>query len=188
MLFNILYKHKNITCKVIERLKNVVDLGPRPVGSPANLQAVNVIRHSFLFLLVFGKSDMEMIKILKQCSTINIIRHSCLVKSAIWMIKILKQHYRALSLSYCKGCCHWKDHRDRLDRLSSMVDNETLKAEVDFQVKIITIYDCDHDDVHEHLDNYHHLKPHLIVNHNILWLWQCSMFIWDSWSSFIDII
>ena len=52
-------QYKNITCKVIETLKNVVDLGPRPVGSPANLQAVNVIRHSFLSLLVFGKSDME---------------------------------------------------------------------------------------------------------------------------------
>ena len=179
--------HRNITCKVIETLKNVVDLGPRPVGSPANLQAVNVIRHSFLFLLVFGKSDMEMIKILKQCSTINIIRHSCLVKSAIWMIKILKQHYRALSLSYCKGCCHWKDqHRDRLDRLSSMVDNETLKAKVDFQVKMITMNAIMM--MFMTIYHYHHPKPHLTANHNILWLWQCSMFIWDSWSSFIDII
>ena len=47
-VFNILYMNENITCKVIETLRNVVDLGPRPVGSPANLQALNIIRHSCL--------------------------------------------------------------------------------------------------------------------------------------------
>ena len=48
---NILYMNEYITCvKVIETLKNVVDLGARPVGSPANLQAVKIIRHSCLSL------------------------------------------------------------------------------------------------------------------------------------------
>ena len=30
--------------QVIEQLKEVVDLGPRPVGSQANLQAVQIIK------------------------------------------------------------------------------------------------------------------------------------------------
>ena len=77
--------------QVIETLKDVVDLGARPLGSQANLQAVNIIRQ-----FSWNQSNKCIFEIIFE----------------IW--------------------------RGRLNNLSALVDNQTLKAEVDHQVWMIS--------------------------------------------------
>ena len=48
-----------MSTKVIEQLKEVVDLGPRPVGSQANLQAVQIIKCLPAFKILQAKSDVK---------------------------------------------------------------------------------------------------------------------------------
>ena len=48
-----------MSTKVIEQLKEVVDLGPRPVGSQANLQAVQIIKCLPAFNILQTKSDIK---------------------------------------------------------------------------------------------------------------------------------
>ena len=45
--------------QVIEQLEEVVDLGPRPVGSQANLQAVQIIKCLPAFNILQTKSDIK---------------------------------------------------------------------------------------------------------------------------------
>ena len=101
---NMLHVNQNITLKVIEALKHVVDLGPRPAGSQANQQAANIIKWFSHF------------------------RRNCRIFVCVQNLSMppTRSSYSLLIL------------RGRLDKLSSMVDNETLKAIVDIQVGLAT--------------------------------------------------